>query len=196
MSQEGSNSRWSEEEIENLRQDFPVTPAYEMAEYMSRSKQAIKHKARRLGITKADNYHSLKSVNEREIQEFKNDDFAHFVSGFVAGEGSFSKRERSNRDGIRFCFQIEVADVDEKILHKIKEFFGVGNIHTYESRKEEWKDIAQYQVQSVGDIFNSIIPFFEKYGLFGTHKSKQYESWRDDFLEYHRLTKRFKYLQQ
>jgi len=163
-----------------------------MVEYLERSQQSIKHKARRLGVTKVDNYHAIKSINEYKKQTFEDDDFANFVCGFVAGEGSFSKRQRSDRDGMRFCFQIELADVDEDILREIKEFFGVGNIHTYDSRKDEWQDVAQYQVQSVGEIYNSIIPFFEEYELLGTNKEKQYKDWRDSFLDYHELTETFK----
>jgi len=47
---------------------------------------------------------------------------------------------------------------DENILHRIKDYFGVGNL-------SKDRDYIVYSVKSVKDLHKVIIPFFEKYSL-------------------------------
>lgn len=58
---------------------------------------------------------------------------------------------------------------DLKLLHSIKSFFGVGNIH-----EGHTKDLAIYTVPSVKDLVTVIIPHFNKYTLL-TKKKADFE---------------------
>lgn len=187
----GSNRHWSDEEISVVEEMFPNKPCDRIANHIDRSPQAIKHKARRLGITRDDNYRVLKKINSMEQPDFDNEQFSAFICGFVAGEGAFGIGDE-RVDGATHSFSISLADVDKDIIYRIQDYLNCGNVYEYESREEHWKDTVQFQAQSIGEIYNCIIPFFEQHDLQSTHKQKQYEEWRDSFLEKYDLTERFK----
>ena len=88
----------------------------------------------------------------------------YYVSGFSAGEGCFSVgliRNNTLRTGweVRPCFAIHLHGKDFALLKEIQAFFGVGSISTSKSGS------VSYQVQSVKDIANVLIPHFDKYLL-------------------------------
>lgn len=192
MSQEGSNRRWTEKEVSIVEERFPTTETSELAADIDRSEMAVKHKARRLGINKAENWQAIKKIDRVDTPSFDDVELNNFISGFVAGEGCFTYRDANDRDAKRFAFQISVADVDSNIIEEIKDYLGVGNIYERDAREENWKPTVQYQVQSIGGIGSVIIPFFDEVGLRDTNKEKQYQEWRREFVEYHTLTERFK----
>lgn len=100
------------------------------------------------------------------------------ISGFVVGEGCFyveygkdSKYKLGLR--VRPSFVIEVAEDDKQVLDAIKETIGCGTVYhldfgRYEKyREKKWKQHDRYKVSNIADIANKLIPFFEKYPLFG-----------------------------
>jgi hypothetical protein len=59
------------------------------------------------------------------------------------------------------AFAIELKDKDISLLHRIQEYFGgVGKIQTIKN-----KGHAVYVVNSIKDLYNVIIPNFDKYPL-------------------------------
>jgi hypothetical protein len=119
-----------------------------------------------------------------ETPEF-DDEFSYFISGFVAGEGYFGYRDRSNREGKRFSFQITLTEKDSDILYDIKNHFNsVGNIYHHDARDESWQPEVQYIVQSMEELLGVIVPFFDEYGLNHTLKQEQYNDWRGVLVEY------------
>jgi hypothetical protein len=184
----GSNSRWTEQELSILEERFPYEPVNEIAKDMDRSPQAIKHKARRVGIKRADNYQKIKLCYDTETPDFDDKPFSDFICGFVAGEGSFTRG--GDVDGAKFTFTISLAQVDSDILYEIQDYFSCGNVYEYESREDHWEDTAQYQVQAIGEIYSVIIPFFEQHDLRSTHKQEQFRMWRDEFMEHHGLDRK------
>ena len=93
----------------------------------------------------------------------------HWVTGFSDAESCFGFRVRKNPklkvgwEVIPYFFiGLHVKDVS--ILLDIKQFFGVGNI----SRN---KESALYQVNSLKDLVNVIIPHFESYPLLTKKKA-------------------------
>jgi hypothetical protein len=199
MGQSGSNVHWSDEQIGALKSLYEDHSNEYLSEfvfngslYPDRTKNAIKHKARRVGLEKDDSFRVESIVGGVDDPDFGDQSFNDFICGFVAGEGSFSTNKSKDRN--RYVFSISLADVDAEILHKIEDYLGVGNVYEYDSREEHWEDTAQYQVQCADEIYNVIIPFFEENNLRDTHKQEQYIEWRDGFLEYFDLTERFKCL--
>jgi len=89
---------------------------------------------------------------------------SNWVSGFVDGEGCFyvriskSKRHKTGW-GIYLSFEMGLNLRDKDLLLQIKSFFNnAGNIY-------ENKNIIKYQVRSVNELTNVIIPHFDKYPL-------------------------------
>ena len=100
-----------------------------------------------------------------------------FITGFVDGEGSFIIRVRKNskyRRGflVEAYFSIALHKKDVKILQDIQSYLGVGKI------RNEVNDKVKFRVESLKEIFNVIIPHFEKYSLI-TQKLADYLLFKD-----------------
>lgn len=93
----------------------------------------------------------------------------HYIVGFVDGEGCFSVTINKNANRlpeVRLIFEIELRGDDEPILHQIKERLGCGNIyHLQYERYIKWQPHAKLKVSNFPDIWNKVIPFFERYTL-------------------------------
>lgn len=107
------------------------------------------------------------------------------ISGFVVGEGCFyveSGKDPKYKLGhrIRAAFCIELREDDREILEAIQRTLGCGNIYSlnfgrYKGyAKKKWKPHVKYRVSNQTDIIQKIIPFFNKYPLFGK-KQKVFE---------------------
>ena len=103
------------------------------------------------------------------------------ISGFVVGEGCFyveSGKDPKYKLGyrVRAAFCIELREDDREILEAIQETLGCGNIYQlnfgrYKNySKKNWKPHVKYRVSNQNDIIHKVIPFFEKYPLFGKKK--------------------------
>lgn len=88
-----------------------------------------------------------------------------YITGFVDGEGcfsiSFNKREKLTTGlEVRPSFLIAQNKRNLKILELIRDYFGCGAIRF--SKKDQ---CYKYEVRSIGDLRNKIIPHFKKYPL-------------------------------
>jgi hypothetical protein len=116
-----------------------------------------------------------------EISKAKNPKFLSmqlhnpsWVTGFVDGEGcfsvSFNKREKLARGiEVRPSFGIGQKEASLESLQNVQNFFGCGSIR-YSNRDGCYK----YEVRSLNDITEKIIPHFDKYPL-KTQKKKDFE---------------------
>ncbi len=87
----------------------------------------------------------------------------NYLSGYVDGEGcfmvSFSRRPKLKVGWeVRPSFSVGQNIDRSEILYLMKNYFGCGNIRPD-------KKILKYEVRSVEDIINFIIPHFRKYPL-------------------------------
>lgn len=95
------------------------------------------------------------------------------VSGFIVGEGCFYldvSRDPSYNCGFqsRLCFEIELRDDDEDILHEVKRHLGCGNVYRLQYAKyHKWKPHVKFRTSNFKDIYEKVIPFFKRYPLFG-----------------------------
>lgn len=97
-----------------------------------------------------------------------------YIAGFVDGEGCFYLTYRSetkyNRHGkpryFRWLpyFAITIREDDIEILKKIKNTLGCGNIY-FLKRKNTQEKQGYYGVQNIDDLYNKVMPFFNKYKL-------------------------------
>ena len=97
-----------------------------------------------------------------------------YVTGFVDGEGSFlvsfSKREKM-RMGIevRPAFTVSQHERSRGILESLQRFFRCGTVR-FNKRDRTWK----YEVRSLRDLIEKIIPHFESHPLL-TSKCSDFE---------------------
>jgi LAGLIDADG DNA endonuclease family protein len=106
-----------------------------------------------------------------------------WVVGFVDGEGCFSigfvkQPDRVGRRGYRSGYQVTHAFVVTQgvrsgaCLEELHRFFGVGRLHVNRRHDNHREHLMQFQVGKRADLFEVIIPFFDKHRL---RTSKRYD---------------------
>jgi len=125
-----------------------------------------------------------------------NDDLGHWLAGFVDGEGAFMihpvirKRGYIRKDGssqeshecdVKFQIKLRVDDI--QILQEIKKHLACGKVIVCQRSKskggfENTKPVAIYLVTVYSDLYNIIVPLFEKYPL-RAKKAQDFEIWKD-----------------
>ncbi|AGM11403.1 LAGLIDADG endonuclease [Halogranum tailed virus 1] len=172
-------SKWTQDEISQLEELYPVTYTDNLTDEFGRSSEAIRAKASRLGLQKHDDLDKIESIessNKIDLSDIS-DERGNFLAGFVAGEGSFiRKRENGSK---RFTFQVTVADDDPEAIDMLKQTLDCGTIHQYAPRRDGEKGSIVFQVSKYGDIVKKVIPFFDKYGFHRTRKNGQYREWAE-----------------
>ena len=99
----------------------------------------------------------------------------NWISGFVSAEGNFDVRMPSTKSKlgyrVQLRFRISQHDRDLKLMEKIVEYFGSGNIYKYSG-----KSAISLTVVDFNQITNTIVPFFNKYPIIGV-KLYDYLDW-------------------
>lgn len=118
-------------------------------------------------------FHWMKTINVFNKNGKKNLSIKHFdkldpnwVTGFVDAEGCFSVIiEISKTKKVRVSFEINLHEIDLDILHKIKDFFGVGAVYHRPDREK-----AVYRITNINYLKDYIIPHFMNYPLISKKK--------------------------
>jgi hypothetical protein len=84
----------------------------------------------------------------------------YWVSGFVAGDGGFSIGIRSEKGQIYFRFHVTQHSRDLSLMKLFINFFDCGKVNLRSKTNR-----CDYYVQDYLQIFNNIIPHFDKYPL-------------------------------
>lgn len=104
----------------------------------------------------------------------------YYVAGFVDGESSFSVAIIKNpfKEGwlINPCFQVYQHQQHREILELCKEVFGTGSIY----RKSGTHPVLNFSIDSMRNIQERVIPFFDRYPLIT--KRESYLKFRDIVL--------------
>ncbi len=100
-------------------------------------------------------------------------DFNSYITGFTDGEGCFSvsfslRKKLSTGIEVRPSFSISQHNRNLYLLKEVRDYFRVGGIR-YSKKDGNYK----YEVRSVKDLVNNIIPHFEKQPL-KTSKSRDF----------------------
>ena len=102
---------------------------------------------------------------------------AEYIIGLIDGEGSFYVRLNENpkrRNKIEFKFSVKLRYQDKDTLEQLKSFFDCGNVYIQRDKRKNHSLCYRFEVNNKKDIFNKIIPFFEK-------NSPKIESRKQDF---------------
>lgn len=95
-------------------------------------------------------------------------DFAWYITGFTDGEGCFSvsfnpRSKLRTRVEVRPSFCIAQNMRSLQTLEQIKDYFGCGSIRFSRSDNS-----FKYEVRSLNDLIERVIPHFQKYPLLTT----------------------------
>jgi len=107
---------------------------------------------------------------------------ACWITGFTDGEGCFSVAiitNKTTRFGKQIFPEFVVTQGAKSLpaLHKIKEFFGCGNIFINKRYDNHNEHLHRYCVRSLRELNEKIIPFFEQFPL-QTYKKNDFEVFR------------------
>jgi len=103
---------------------------------------------------------------------------AHYLVGFVVGEGCFS-----HSGSTRFVFEVGLGAVDRSMCEALREFLGAGHVYQYPRRKAHYDDEAIFTVQSLKELVGAVVPFMDEH-LPPSYKRQQYVEWRAKLLDY------------
>lgn len=99
---------------------------------------------------------------------------ASYIVGLTEGEGCFLVSIR--KDGrIDLRFFIAQAEGNKPLLVKVQKFFKVGSVYQKSAKRACRLPAWVFEVTKRDDIYNVVIPFFEKHKLYGI-KAKSFEA--------------------
>jgi hypothetical protein len=178
---------WTKEEEQLLKEKYMSSTTEYLQQKIKRSVSAIRKKANRINIKRPTNFGTIMLVKKvlalPLIIYDKNDSDGHFLSGLVAGEGSFVITKNKGYKTLKFRLAVEMSIRDKEILYKLKNKIGAGNFCFPTKRKEKWSQHITFSINSYKDIYQRVIPFFETYLLRNTHKEKQFNIWKKEFYK-------------
>jgi hypothetical protein len=124
----------------------------------------------------------------RPIYKFNGIPDPYWIAGFTSGDGSFNLKLGSNtttsiggRVQLRFSIGLHIRDLE--LIKGIASYFNLLEFRVNETNGGEYKNInttstvAQLQIVKFSDIYNIIIPFFDKYPILGV-KSMDFKDFK------------------
>jgi len=97
-----------------------------------------------------------------------------WVAGFTSGDGCFKVSVRESKlykagSRVVLIYVLTQHIRDEFLLKSLENFFGCGQTYSY-------KDYVEFRCQSFKHNYENILPFFNKYPVFGV-KAQDYRDW-------------------
>ena len=101
--------------------------------------------------------------------------------GLVDGEGSFNVRINNNkrRAKVELKFSLKLRHQDKEILDELQKFFNCGKVYIQRDKRENHSLCYRYEVQNKKEIFDKIIPFFEKNSPKIQSRKKDFELFKE-----------------
>ena len=113
----------------------------------------------------------MQIISRKDPKPISKED-AFYITGFVDGEGSFNISFKIRKDythGIQVYPSFNISQKEEDILIWIKNQLDCGTI------RNRGDDVYYYEVHSLKDLSEKIIPFFKKYRLKSNKKIIAFE---------------------
>jgi hypothetical protein len=104
-------------------------------------------------------------------------DVASFVAGLIVAEGCFT---RTRND---FAFAVTLGSDDRGSVEALHAFLALGRLVEHRRRKPHYQDEVTFVVKALGDLVDVVVPFMDGH-LPPSYKRQQYETWRNELLEY------------
>jgi hypothetical protein len=99
---------------------------------------------------------------------------AAYIVGFTEGAGCFLvSLRKDNRIDLRFF--IAQAEGNKALLEEIQRYFKVGSVYQKSSARNGRLPAWVFEVTKRDDIYNVVIPFFNKHKLLG-YKAKSFNT--------------------
>ncbi len=101
-----------------------------------------------------------------------NPNLGNYIAGFVDGEGSFNvslKKRVDYKNSWKITASFNISQNERFILAKIKDTLKCGTL------RERKDGIIYYEVTNINSLYESIIPFFQKFGFLSIKKQKNFE---------------------
>lgn len=124
---------------------------------------------------------ALRPEVPRVSLNFENVEDKFWVLGFVSGEGCFfvkTSKSKTHKLGVSVALAFLVSQNlrDYSLLEELKKFFSCGTLTITES-----SEVGTFNVRSVSDVLDKIIPFFEEYHILG-EKHKDFKDFKEASL--------------
>lgn len=121
---------------------------------------------------------SVSELGFENQHAMKVDDFGHWLSGFVDGEGCFFLRV--NRGGPVASLMIALRADDSAILYSICSYLGCGSVigHKLRVASGAKTPMMEFKVGKIADLFHRIAPHFERYPL-RAKKARDFRIWKE-----------------
>lgn len=108
----------------------------------------------------------------------------YWISGFLQAEGcfhiSFTKTSSKLRVNVQPSFSVTQPKKSSEILEHLKDFFKCGSI-----RNSQKDNCRRYEVRSIADLVNKILPHFQKHKLL-FRKEKDFKLFKEICLLIHK----------
>lgn len=106
-----------------------------------------------------------------------------WISGFIAGEGSFFITRQGKYVRPRFCLNLDASDTI--IIHKMRnELDGIGTVHSYlrDTNLRKNSPTVYWHISSKQDLLR-LVKHLDEYSL-RSIKAEDYVVWRKAVIEY------------
>ncbi len=102
-----------------------------------------------------------------------------YVVGITDGEGCFyvnigKYAAYTSGYRVQMHFHLKLQATDEELLWKIRDTLQCGNVYFQKEQRANHTQCYRYTVSSQKDIFEKIIPFFQKHPLQTTSKQRSF----------------------
>ncbi|MBU1137012.1 LAGLIDADG family homing endonuclease [Patescibacteria group bacterium] len=103
-----------------------------------------------------------------------------YVVGLTDGEGSFNVFLNTSLKNTQYCrvefhYYLKLKEDDLSLLKKLKKHLNCGFIYFQKDKRVNHKNCYRYEVSSLRDIDNIIIPFFKKNRLISISRKKDFD---------------------
>ena len=115
-------------------------------------------------------------MNDQRWLKTINADLGNYIAGFVDGEGSFNvslKKRNDYKNSWKITASFNISQNERFILSKIKDTLKCGTL------RERKDGVIYYEVTNISSLYESIIPFFEKFGFISVKKQKNFKIFRE-----------------
>ena len=104
---------------------------------------------------------------------------ADYLVGLTDGEGCFyvhvrARQSNSPQPRVDTHFYIKLHEGEKDLLEKVKEAFGCGAVYVQKETRSNHSQCYRFEINAKRDIYNVVIPFFEKHPL-QSRKQKSFE---------------------
>lgn len=123
--------------------------------------------------------HSQMQQNPTTPIDMPQEQFYAWFAGITSGEGCFYARVRVTSTGkanINCEFKITLRVDDKPLLDAIQKKLDIGAVHIMKVAPDE-NQAASFRVTDMSELYNIIIPIFDKYKL-SSKKQRDFDIWR------------------